>query len=92
MKVRTPGAVQGSMFLLVLPLSFVSNAYVPTSTMPSWMQPVADANPMSHLASAVRGLMIGGPVTSDLLWTLGWMAVLLVVFVPLALRAYRRRA
>jgi oleandomycin transport system permease protein len=92
MKVRTPGAVQGTMFLLVLPLSFVSNAYVPTSTMPGWMQPVADANPMSHLASAVRGLMIGGPVTNDLLWTLGWMAVLLIVFVPLALRGYRRRA
>ncbi len=91
MKVRTPGAVQGIMFLLVLPLSFVSNAYVPTSTMPSWMQPVADANPMSHLASAIRGLMTGGPVTNDLLWTLGWMAALLIVFVPLALRGYRRR-
>jgi len=92
MKVRTPGAVQGIMFLLVLPLSFVSNAYVPTSTMPSWMQPVANANPMSHLASAIRGLMTGGPVTNDLLWTLGWMAALLIVFVPLALRGYRRRA
>ena len=80
------------MFLLVLPLSFVSNAYVPTQTMPSWMQPVADANPMSHLATAIRGLMTGGPVTNDLLWTLGWMAALLIVFVPLALRGYRRRA
>jgi len=92
MIVRTSGAVQGIMFLLVLPLSFVSNAYVPTSTMPSWMQPVANANPMSHLASAVRGLMTGGPVQSHLMWTFAWMAALLVVFVPLALRAYRRRA
>lgn len=92
MKVRTPGAVQGIMFLFVLPLSFVSNAYVPTTTMPGWMQPVANANPMSHLASAIRGLMTGGPVTMDLLWTLCWMAALLVVFVPLALRGYRKRA
>jgi oleandomycin transport system permease protein len=92
MKVRTPGAVQGIMFLLVLPLSFVSNAYVPTSTMPSWMQPIADANPLSHLASAMRGLMLGGPVATDVYWTLGWMAVLLIVFVPLALRGYRKRA
>jgi oleandomycin transport system permease protein len=92
MKARTSGAVQGIMFLLVLPLSFISNAYVPTYTMPSWMQPIADANPLSHLASAMRGLMLGGPVAPHVAWTLGWMAVLLVVFVPLALRGYRKRA
>jgi oleandomycin transport system permease protein len=40
----------------------------------------------------VRGLVLGGPVTNDLLWTLLWMAILLMVFVPLALRAYKRRA
>jgi oleandomycin transport system permease protein len=89
---RTSGAVQGIMFLLVLPLSFVSNAFVPTATMPSWLAQVADVNPISHLVGTVRGLMVGGPVASNLLWTLGWMAVLLLVFVPLALRAYRRRA
>lgn len=92
MKVRTPGAVQGIMFLMVMPLSFVSNAYVPTETMASWMRPVADANPMSHLASAIRGLMTGGPVAGHVAWTLAWMAGLLIVFVPLALRAYRKRA
>ena len=80
------------MFLLVLPLSFISNTYVPTATMPSWMQPIADANPLSHLASAMRGLMLGGPVATHVIWTLGWMAVLLIVFVPLALRGYRKRA
>jgi oleandomycin transport system permease protein len=42
--------------------------------------------------STVRGLMLGGPVQAHLFWTLGWMAVLLIVFVPLALRGYRRRA
>jgi oleandomycin transport system permease protein len=36
--------------------------------------------------------MLGGPVQSDLLWTFAWMAILLAVFVPLALAAYRRRA
>ncbi len=92
MKVRSSGAVQGVMFLLVLPLSFISNTYVPTATMPSWMQPIADANPLSHLASAMRGLMLGGPVATHVIWTLGWMAVLLIVFVPLALRGYRKRA
>jgi oleandomycin transport system permease protein len=91
MKVRTPGAVQGVMFLLVLPLSFGSNTFVPTSTMPGWLQAFVDVNPISHLVGAVRGLMIGGPVATDLFWTLAWMAALLAAFGPLALRAYQRR-
>ncbi|GGM01116.1 ABC transporter permease [Nakamurella endophytica] len=89
---RTAGAVQGIMFLLVLPLSFGSNTFVQTQTMPGWLQAFVKVNPISHLVSTVRGLMIGGPVASDLAWTLGWMALLLAVFVPLALRGYRRRA
>ena len=46
-------------------------------------------NPISQLVTTVRGRIIGGPVV---MWTLVWMAILLIVFVPLALRAYRRRA
>ncbi len=89
---RTSGAVQGIMFLLVMPLSFGSNVFVSSSTMPGWMQAFANNNPISHLVSVVRGLMVGGPVAVHLWWTLAWMAGMLVVFVPLALRAYRRRA
>jgi oleandomycin transport system permease protein len=92
MKVRTSGAVQGVMFLLVLPLSFGSNVFVSTSTMPGWLQAFVKVNPISHLVGTVRGLMLGGPIAHDLAWTFGWMAVLLAVFVPLALRAYKRRA
>jgi oleandomycin transport system permease protein len=89
---RTSGAVQGIMFLLVLPLSFGSSVFVTASTMPGWLQGFVKVNPLTHLVGAVRGLIVGGPVTNHLLWTLLWMAILLVVFVPLALRAYRRRA
>jgi oleandomycin transport system permease protein len=89
---RAPGAVQGIMFLLVLPLSFGSNTFVPTETMPGWLQAFVKVNPISHLVSAVRGLMTGGPVAGHVGWTLVWMAALLVVFAPLAVRAYRRRA
>jgi oleandomycin transport system permease protein len=92
MTVRTPGAVQGIMFLLVLPLSFGSNTFVSTSTMPGWLQAFVKVNPISHLVATARGLMIGGPVESHLFWTLGWMAGLLAVFFPLALRGYRRHA
>ena len=89
---RTSGAVQGIMFLFVLPLGFGSNTYVPTSTLPGWMQGFVSHNPITYLVSTVRGLMVGGPVTDSLVGTLVWMAILLVVFVPLALWAYRRRA
>jgi oleandomycin transport system permease protein len=89
---RAPGAVQGIMFLLVLPLSFGSNTFVPTATLPGWLQAFVKVNPISHLVSAVRGLMTGGPIAGHVGWTLVWMAGLLVVFAPLAVRAYRRRA
>ncbi len=91
MKVRTSGAVTGVSFLIVMPLSFASNVFVPTKTMPGWLQAFADVNPMSHLVGAMRGLFGGQAWGSDVLWTLAWMAVLLLVFVPLALRAYLKR-
>jgi len=92
MVARTSGAVQGIVMLLVLPLTFASNTFVRTDTLPGALQTVADNNPLSQLVSSVRGLLIGGPVESHVLWTLAWMAGLLAVFVPLALSAYRRRA
>ena len=89
---RTSGSVQGIMFLIVLPLSFASNTFVSTATMPGWLQAFVKVNPITHLVSTVRGLMVGGPVAGNLGWTLLWMAILLVIFVPLALTGYRRRA
>ena len=92
MTVRSAGAVQGVMFLLVLPLTFGSNTFVRTSTMPGWLQAFVNVNPLSHLVSAARGLMLGGPVGAQIGWTFASCAALLVVFFPLALRAYIRRA
>ncbi len=92
MVARTSGSVQAIGFLIVLPLSFGSNTFVPTNTMPGWLQAFVNVNPISHLVSTVRALMLGGAYGTDLAWTLGWMAVLLVVFVPLALWGYRKRA
>ncbi|WP_430782604.1 ABC transporter permease [Actinoplanes sp. G11-F43] len=92
MLARTSGAVQGIMFLLVLPLTFGSNVFVSTETLPGWLQGVVAVNPMTPLVEAIRGLLTGGPVAGPLVSTLLWMAGLLAVFVPLALRAYARRA
>jgi oleandomycin transport system permease protein len=92
MKVRSPGAVQGVMFLMIFPLAFGSNAYVQVSTMPGWLQAFAKANPLSHVSSVVRGLLVDGPVAMPALWSVCWMAGLVTVFAPMAVRAYRTRA
>jgi oleandomycin transport system permease protein len=91
MKVRTPGAVQGLMFALIMPLSFASNVFVSPASLPGWMQGFVKVNPLTHLVGAVRGLFDGTPVGSHVWWTLAWCAGFVVVFMPLALRAYRRK-
>ncbi len=93
LKVRTSGSVQGVMFLLIFPLSFGSNAFVPTNTMPGWLQAWNVVNPITRLVSSMRNLMLdSGPVAANVSITLAWMAGLLLVFVPLAMRAYKRHA
>ncbi|WP_426593465.1 ABC transporter permease [Cellulomonas sp. McL0617] len=91
MKVRTSGAVQGIMFLIVLPLSFASNVFVPAATLPSWMQHVVAWNPLTHLVASVRGLFLGTPMGDSVYWTLAWCVGLVAVFMPLAMRAYRKK-
>jgi oleandomycin transport system permease protein len=92
MTVRSAGAVQGIMFLLIFPLSFGSNVFVKSSTLPGWLQAFVKVNPITHLVTAVRDLMIGGPVGGQIGLTFASCAVLLAVFFPLALRGYMRRA
>jgi oleandomycin transport system permease protein len=92
MLVRESGAVQGLGFLVLFPLTFGSTTFVPASTMPGWLQAWVQVNPVTHLNEAVRHLMTGGPVAGPVLWSVGWAALFLVVFAPLAVRAYRRRA
>jgi len=91
MRARTPGAVQGLTVLVVLPLSFGSSAFVSPDSMPGWLQAFADVNPLTHLVGVERALLLGSEMGTHLLWTFAWMAILLAAFVPLALRAYRRR-
>ena len=92
MKARTPGSVQGILFLALFPLTFGASTFVPVDTLPGWLQTFTDINPMTHLVDSLRGLLLGGVEASDVLWTVGWMGALVAVFVPLALRAYNRRA
>jgi oleandomycin transport system permease protein len=96
LKMRSAGSVQGVMMLLVLPLTFASSTFVPILTMPGWLQAFVKVNPISQLVDAVRGLLLGGSavtgsVGSHVGWTFVWIAGLLAVFFPLAMRAYVRR-
>ncbi|PXY31156.1 ABC transporter permease [Prauserella muralis] len=91
MLVPNPGTVQGLMAVLIIPVSFGSNIFVPSETMPGWLQAWSDVNPVSLLADTLRGLLNGGPVAGPLLGALAWMAAILAVFFPLAMRAYRKR-
>jgi ABC transporter DrrB family efflux protein len=91
-------AAQG-MSMLVFPLTFVSSAYVPTSTMPSWMQPIAEHQPITAMVNAVRCLT-GGPAAEALLGhttghyvvaSLAWAAGIVLVCAPLAVARFARR-
>jgi oleandomycin transport system permease protein len=89
---RSQRAVQGIVFMTLFPLTFASNAFVPTETMPGWLKAFAEANPLSHLISALRGLWNGGEWQEPVMWTLAWCVVLVAIFAPLAIRAYNRKA
>ncbi|MEU7794246.1 ABC transporter permease [Micromonospora tulbaghiae] len=89
---RSPGAVQGTAFLLLFPLTFGTNMMVPTDTLPGWLQWWVGVNPVADVMEAGRGLMVGGPVAGPVTRSLLWTVAIIAVFAPLAVRAYRRRA
>ncbi|HEX2773970.1 MAG TPA: ABC transporter permease [Micromonosporaceae bacterium] len=87
-----PEKVQIFGFMVIFPLTFTSNIFVPTDKMPGWLQTWVEVNPVTILADALRGLLIGGAIAGPVLQSLLWAAGIAVVFAPLALRALRRRA
>lgn len=99
--VRSAEAAQQAAFLVFLPMMFISSAFVPTQGMPGWLQVVADWNPLSALAAATRQLfgnpnpsatIASWPMRHPELAIMTWSAALLLVFAPLAVHLYRRKA
>jgi ABC-2 type transport system permease protein/oleandomycin transport system permease protein len=91
LSVRNPETAQSAGFIWVFPLTFASSAFVPTNSMPAAIRAFANVNPVSLAVDAVRGLTIGSPSpTGPALQTLAWLVGLLLVFVPLAVYAFRR--
>jgi ABC-2 type transport system permease protein len=89
---RSAGSVQGISFLILFPLTFLSNAFVPADTMPGWLQWFVNINPVSHLVTAVRDLVNAGTFGGDVWLALLGAAVVVAVFAPLTVRAYMRKA
>jgi ABC-2 type transport system permease protein len=100
MVLRSPEAAQQSGFVIFLPLTFISSAFVPTQGMPGWLQPVAEWNPMSSLAAATRQLFGNpNPAAAVHAWpaqhaelaVVCWSLAMLAVFAPLAVHLYRTK-
>ena len=89
--VKDPETAQSAGFIWVFPLTFVSSAFVTTSSMPAVLRAFANVNPVTLTVNAVRALTIGdGHALGPTLGMLAWLAGLLLVFVPLAVRAFRK--
>jgi ABC transporter DrrB family efflux protein len=91
MLVKTPQGVQAFGFIAFFPLVFGSNLLAPTGTMPGWLQAFANNQPVTYVVDTMRALALGGPVAANLWKSLAWLAGIFIVFLPLAVRAYRRR-
>jgi ABC transporter DrrB family efflux protein len=89
---RNPEAADAAASLIVLPLLFVSSAFVPVSSMPGWLQGFASHQPVSAAIAAVRALSLGGPATSAVWQTLAWCAAIIAVCAPLSVWMYKNSA
>lgn len=88
--IKDEESVQAFGLIWLFPLTFVSSAFVPIQSMPNWMQAFAEHQPVTLVVNAMRAMALGGPLNPALWQSIAWMAGILVVFIPLAVRAYRR--
>ena len=98
---RSVEAVQGFMFTVMFPLTFVANTFAPPESMPHWLRVIAEWNPVSALTAACRQLWGNGPPAGpDAQWpmhhpviaSIAWSVIFTALFAPLALVAFRRRS
>ncbi|HEY4463373.1 MAG TPA: ABC transporter permease [Streptosporangiaceae bacterium] len=85
-------SVQAFGLIWLFPLTFLSSAFVPISTMPGWLQAFASNQPVTYVIDTMRALALGGPIQANLLKSIAWLAGIFIVFAPLAVRAYKRAA
>jgi ABC transporter DrrB family efflux protein len=88
--VKTTEAAQTAGFLPIFPLVFASSVFLPTQSMPDWLQSFANNQPITVLSDTLRGLMFTGDVGTLVWQSLAWIAGIVILFAPLAVRQYRR--
>jgi ABC-2 type transport system permease protein len=97
LSVRSVEVAQSAGFIWLFPVTFLSNAFVPESQLPGFLQPVANWNPMSSVVAAARQLFgnqgtlkaHAWPMTHPIITATGWSLLLLLIFIPLSVRKYR---
>jgi ABC-2 type transport system permease protein len=100
--VRTPEVVNNASFIIIFPLTFIANTFVPTNNFPPVLKAIADWNPISALVAACRDLFgnvapnapepTAWPLQNPVLYVLIWVVGILVVFVPLSVAQFKRAA
>ena len=83
-------SVQAFGLIWLFPLTFLSSAFVPISSMPGWLQAFANNQPVTYVVDTMRSLALGGPIASNFWKAAVWLIAIFVVFSPLAVRAYKR--
>jgi len=90
LSVSTPEAANGVGFTLIFPITFISSAFVPVASMPSGLEEVAEANPITTLCDAMRSLWLDAPAHSDIWMSIVWCFVITAIFAPIAVAKYRK--
>ena len=98
--VRTPEIVNNASFVVIFPLTFIANTFVPTNNFPPLLKTFANWNPVSSVTAAARDLFGNvssalpppdvWPMQHPLAYSMIWIVGILVVFIPLAIRQYRK--
>jgi ABC transporter DrrB family efflux protein len=85
----SPEAANAYGFIFLFPLTFVSSAFVPVDSMPSWLQPIAEHNPFTNMVNAVRALFVGTPAGNQVWLAVVWSLAIVAGFGTLSVWRYR---
>jgi ABC-2 type transport system permease protein len=88
---KSSQSVQSLSIMVLLPLTFVSNAFVPVDSLPDWLKTLVGLNPVSHVVTALRDLLNNGAVTPAVGYALLGCVVVVAIFVPLTVRSYSKK-
>jgi ABC transporter DrrB family efflux protein len=86
----SPEAANAYGFTILFPITFISSAFVPTESMPSWLEPIAEHNPFTTMVDAARALFLGTPAGNDVWLSVVWCFAIIAVFAPLSVWRYRK--